>query len=117
MTIIQKDRETIITEQQYITTHRELRPVKQPEEREMPTRVVRPDRPEIQLEIQQAKMIPIIPEPAKPVQGEPAVSEQQVLLDRREPPVFTKPLRPARITEGKPVQYVVLHKLAFVLLN
>lgn len=95
----------MITEQQYITTHRELRrPVKQPEEREMPARVVRPDRPEIQLEIQQARMVPIMPESAEPQKGEPVMSEHQVLLERREPPVFTKPLRPARITEGKPVQ-------------
>ena len=55
VTVSQFDRETVITEQQYITTHRELRPVKQPEEREMPARVVRPDRPEIQLEIQQVQ--------------------------------------------------------------
>lgn len=70
----------------------------------MPARVVRPDRPEIQLEIQQARMVPIMPESAEPQKGEPVVSEHQVLLERREPPVFTKPLRPARITEGKPVQ-------------
>lgn len=100
ITISRYDKETIITEEQYITTKREL----QPEQREMPARVVRPDRPEIQLEIQQARMVPIIPESAEVQKGEPVATEHQVLLDRQEPPVFTKPLRPARITEGNPVQ-------------
>jgi hypothetical protein len=34
---------------------------------------------------------------------EAKVSETLITLERREPPVFTKPLRPSRITEGKPV--------------
>jgi len=51
-------------------------------------------------------MVPILPEQMMPGKGEPDVSEHQVLLERREPPVFTKPLRPLRVTEGKPVQYV-----------
>jgi len=100
VTVSQYGRETITTESQYITT--------QYEERELPARVVRPDRPEIQLEISQARMVPILPEPMELQKGEPLSQEHQVLLDRQEPPVFTKPLRPARITEGNPVQYVSL---------
>ena len=101
VTISRFDKETVITEQQYITRHRELQSVKQPEDRQIPARVVRQDRPEIQLEIQQAKMVPVIPAQER---GEPQVSEHQVLLERREPPVFTKPLRPARVIEGKPLE-------------
>ena len=68
---------------------------------EMPAaRVVRQDRPEIQIDIQRAKIIPVMPEQTP---EEAKVSETLITLERREPPVFTKPLRPSRITEGKPV--------------
>lgn len=92
------------TEQKYITTQKELRPAEEPVIRQVSPRVVRADRPEIQLELQQAKLVPVIPESMDIQDGEKMISEHQVLLERREPPVFTKPLRPARVTEGKPVQ-------------
>lgn len=63
-------------------------------------RAIRPDRPEIQIDIQKAKIIPVIPEQQP---EEAKVSETFITLERREPPVFTKPLRPSRVTEGKPV--------------
>lgn len=63
-------------------------------------RAVRQDRPEIQIDIQKAKIIPVMPEQQP---EESKMSETFITLERREAPVFTKPLRPSRITEGKPV--------------
>ena len=97
--------ETVVPEQKFITAaEKEIRPAEEPRLRQVSPRVVRADRPEIQLEIQQAKLVPVMPESMDIQDGEKMISEHQVLLERREPPVFTKPLRPARITEGKPVQ-------------
>lgn len=69
---------------------------------DQPARVVRPDRPEIQMEIQKARMVPVIPEQSVPTE-ESNISETQILLERREPPVFIKPIRPLRVTEGTPI--------------
>ena len=96
-------KETAELEQKYISTQKDLRPKEEPELRTVSPRVVRADRPEIQLELQQAKLVPVLPESMDVQDGERMVSEHQVLLERREPPVFTKPLRPARVTEGKPI--------------
>lgn len=77
-------------------------------QRELPARMVRPDRPEIQVEIQKARIVPVIPEQIVP--DESKISETQIVLERREPPVFVKPLRPSRVTEGKPVTLEVQFK-------
>jgi hypothetical protein len=69
---------------------------------DQPARVVRPDRPEIQMEIQKARMVPVIPEQVVPAEAS-KISETQIMLERREPPVFIKPLRPLRVTEGTPI--------------
>lgn len=69
---------------------------------DQPARVVRPDRPEIQMEIQKARMVPVIPEQSVPTE-ESNISETQIVLERREPPVFIKPIRPLRVTEGTPI--------------
>lgn len=68
---------------------------------DQPARVVRPDRPEIQMEIQKARMVPVIPEQSVPTESN--ISETQIVLERRDPPVFIKPIRPLRVTEGTPI--------------
>ena len=97
--------ETLVPEQKFITSaEKTIKPQAEPRLRQVSPRVVRADRPEIQLEIQQAKLVPVMPESMDITDGEKMISEHQVLLERREPPVFTKPLRPSRVTEGKPIQ-------------
>ena len=92
------DKQEMTTEQKYVSvTSQPKPPMAQPE---LPARMVRQDRPEIQVEIQKARMIPVIPD--QPLE-DTKVSETQIVLERREPPVFIKPLRPSRVTEGKPV--------------
>ncbi|KAK3082882.1 hypothetical protein FSP39_007872 [Pinctada imbricata] len=99
------DKQEMTTEQKFVSTATQPRDTLA--QRDLPARMVRQDRPEIQVEIQKARMIPVIPEQAP---QESQVSETQITLERREPPVFIKPLRPSRVTEGKPVTLEVQFK-------
>ena len=54
------DKQEMTTEQKYVSvTSQPKPPMAQPE---LPARMVRQDRPEIQVEIQKARMIPVIPD-------------------------------------------------------
>lgn len=81
---VQRDQEVITTERQYISVHSQLRHLE----------------PSMQAEpvfVRQVTVETIRPEePSK-------VSEQQITLERGQPPVFTKPLRPVRVPEGSGV--------------
>ncbi|XP_060064415.1 titin-like, partial [Ylistrum balloti] len=100
--VMRQEKEVMNAEQLYLSVQ------SKPTMRELPARVVRADRPEIQVDIQKARMVPVIPEQGAP--DESKISESQIILERREPPVFTKPLRPVRVTEGNPITLEVHFK-------
>ncbi|CAG5126018.1 unnamed protein product, partial [Candidula unifasciata] len=84
---VQKDTEVVMAEQQYISVHSQLRHkdgaiISEP------------------LHVERARLVPVS-------QAPPGVDrqlmEEQITLQRGEPPVFTKPLRPVRVPEGNSV--------------
>lgn len=82
---IQKDEEAVTTERQYISVHSQLRHTE-------PSLAAQP------VYVKQVTM-----EVAKPTEDTTKVAEQQITLERGQPPVFTKPLRPVRVPEGSGV--------------
>ena len=98
---LQKDQEVVMSEQQYISVHTQLRhkdgavisePVHVERNRIVPISVG-----------QQAKPPGTEPVLAADVHPETQVVKQQITLQRGEPPVFTKPLRPVRVPESSAV--------------
>lgn len=81
---IHRDQEVITTERQYISVHSQLRHIE----------------PSMQAEPVYIKQVTV--ESFKP-EGAGKVSEQQITLERGQPPAFTKPLRPVRVSEGSGV--------------
>ncbi|MCK5920366.1 MAG: hypothetical protein KAG66_05460 [Methylococcales bacterium] len=79
---LQKDEEVVTTERQYISVHSQLRHTE-------PSMAAQP------VYVKQVTM-----EMAKPTEDSAKVAEQQITLERGQPPVFTKPLRPVRVPEG-----------------
>lgn len=79
---VQKDEEVVTTERQYISVHSQLRHTE-------PSMAAQP------VYVKQVTM-----EMAKPTEETAKVAEQQITLERGQPPVFTKPLRPVRVPEG-----------------
>ena len=80
---VQKENEVLMASQQYISVH-------------------------TQLKHKDGAVVsePVFVERNRPVQGAPTETptlQEQVTLQRGEPPVFTKPLRPCRVPEGNSV--------------
>ena len=80
-----KDEEVTTTERQYISVHSQLRHTE----------------PSMAAEPVYVKQVTL--EMAKPKEDVAKVAEQQITLERGQPPVFTKPLRPIRVPEGSGV--------------
>ena len=98
---LQKDREVVMSEQQFISVHTQLRhkdgavvsePVHVESNRIVPISVGQQAAP--------PGAEPVLPADVLP---ESQVVKQQITLQRGEPPVFTKPLRPVRVPESTAV--------------
>lgn len=82
---IRRDDEVVLAEQQYISVHTHLQPTKR------------------DLVAEHAQAFAVPPQPMiQPDQTH--TTQKQVTLAQGEPPVFSKPLRPVRVTEGMSVK-------------
>lgn len=97
-----QDTEVVDAQHEYTAIHMQLR------HSEPSADLLTADRDiviDAQLHVERARELQLREVQKKPV-DEHQISEAQIALQKREPPVFIKPIRPSRVSEGKPLTYV-----------